>query len=63
MLAVIAKLNGDINALLHEPEVRESLARQGIAPAGGSPEQLGERVKREVALWARVVKEAGIKAD
>jgi len=61
--AVIAKLNGDINALLREPDVRESLARQGIAPAGGSPEQLGERVKKEVALWARVVKEAGIKAD
>lgn len=46
-----------------DPGARESLARQGIAPAGGSPEQLGERVRKEVALWARVVKEAGIKAD
>lgn len=61
--AVIAKLNTDINALLREPDVRESFARQGIAPAGGTPGQLGERVKKEVALWARVVKEAGIKAD
>ena len=36
---------------------------QGVAPAGGSPEQQGEGVKKEVALWAHVVKEAGIKAD
>ena len=61
--AVIAKLNGEINALLREPETREALAVQGITAAGGRPEQLGERVKKEVALWARVVKEAGIKAD
>ncbi len=60
---IIAKLNTDINAVLHEPEVRESFAGQGLATAGGTPEQLGERVKREVALWARVVKDAGIKAD
>jgi len=60
---IIAKLNADINAVLGEADLRASFAGQGITPAGGTPEQLGERVKREVALWARVVKDAGIKAD
>lgn len=60
---IVAKLNADINAVLREADLRESFAGQGIAPASGTPEQLGERVKREVALWARVVKDAGIKAD
>lgn len=62
-VAIIVKLNADINAVLRESDVRESFAGQGITPAGGTPEQLGERVKREVALWRRVVKDAGIKAD
>lgn len=56
-------MSGSMTPVLRDPGVRESLVRQGIAPAGGSPLQLGERVKKEVALWARVVKEAGIKAD
>lgn len=60
---IVAKLNADINAVLREADLRESFAGQGITPAGGTPEQLGERVKREVALWRRVVKGAGIKAD
>ena len=60
---IVAKLNADLNAVLREADLRESFAGQGIAPASGTPEQLGERVKREVALWSRVVKDAGIKAD
>ena len=60
---IVAKLNTDINAVLREADVREPFARQGIAPAGGTSGQLGERVKREIALWRRVVKDAGIKAD
>lgn len=60
---IVAKLNADINAVLREPDLLESFAGQGLAPAGGTPEQLGERIKREVALWTRVVKDAGIKAD
>jgi tripartite-type tricarboxylate transporter receptor subunit TctC len=30
---------------------------------GGSPERFGELVRKELARWSRVVKEAGIKAD
>jgi tripartite-type tricarboxylate transporter receptor subunit TctC len=61
--AVVAKLNGDINALLQDAAVRELLARQGMAPAGGAPERLGALVRTELARWARVVSAAGLKAD
>ena len=60
---VVAKLNADINALLQQPDIREQLAKQGMNPAGGPPERLGELVKSELARWSRVVKAAGIKAD
>jgi len=61
--AVVAKLNADVNALLQQAEVRESLARQDMNAVGGSPERFGDMVRRELERWARVVAAAKIKAD
>ena len=61
--AVVAKLNGAVLSALRAPEVREQMARQGLDPIGSSPAEFAAHLKREVARWARVVKEAGIKAD
>ncbi len=61
--AVISKLNADVNALLKQPEIRELLAKQGLIPAGGTPDRFGDLVKRELARWSRVVATAGIKGD
>jgi len=60
---VVSKVNAELNALLKQPEVRELLAKQGMIPAGGPPERLGELVKQELARWTRVVRSAGIRAD
>lgn len=61
--SVIARWNSDINAILQQADVRDLLAKQGMNPAGGPPERLGELVKQELARWDRVVKAAKIKAD
>ena len=61
--AVVAKINADINALLQLPDVRESLARQGMNVVGGTPERFGGMVKNELTRWARVVSAAKIKPD
>src|SRR6266480_261813 len=61
--AIVARLNGQLNELLKEADVKDVVAKQGLVPGGGTPEQLGARVKRELASWTRVVKAAGIKAD
>jgi tripartite-type tricarboxylate transporter receptor subunit TctC len=58
---VIAKLNSDLNRALKE--VADLVGRQGMTPAGGPPERLGELLGRELARWERVVRAAGIKAD
>ncbi len=52
-----------MNALLKQSEIRDLLAKQGMAPAGGTPERFGDLVKKELARWSRVVATAGIKAD
>ena len=61
--SVVQKLNAELNVLLAQPDVRELLARQGMVPAGGTPERFGELVREELARWSRVVAAAGIRAD
>ena len=61
--AIVARVNREVNELLKEADVKDVIAKQGLVPEGGTPEALGERVKRELAAWTRVVKAAGIKAD
>ncbi|OAI51410.1 hypothetical protein AYO46_08190 [Betaproteobacteria bacterium SCGC AG-212-J23] len=61
--AIVARLNRDLNDLLKEADVRDVLEKQGLVPEGGAPGELGERVKKDLVRWTRVVKAAGIKAD
>jgi tripartite-type tricarboxylate transporter receptor subunit TctC len=61
--AIVAKLNAALDDILHQPDVRELLARQGMTPAGGTPQRLGNYVKEDLARWQRVVKDAGLKVE
>lgn len=59
----IARVNGDLRSIMNDAGVRDLLAKQGLIAAVGSPEQMAELLRRELARWARVVNAAGIKAD
>jgi tripartite-type tricarboxylate transporter receptor subunit TctC len=59
--AIITKVNGDVNRILRDPELLELYRNLGYGPLGGTPETAGEHLKREIARWAKVAKEAGIK--
>jgi tripartite-type tricarboxylate transporter receptor subunit TctC len=61
--AVIARLNHDLNAALAAPEVQAKFKGFGMIPTPTTPEQFGEFLRSESALYARVVKEAGVKAE
>ena len=61
--AVTAKLNAGINESLQAKEVIDSLKRQGLDATGGTPEVFAAHIKSELAKWAKVVKDAGIKVD
>ena len=57
---IIARLNGEANALLQSPEIRDAFAKQGMTPVVDRPERLAELVDKEIARWNRVVARAGI---
>lgn len=59
----VSRLNAVINEALRKPRVREAFARVGAEPAGGTPDAYGDLVKSQVAHWAKVVKDSGIKME
>ena len=60
---VLAKLNDAINKALAAPTLREKYAANGVETVGGSPEQFGAFIKREVEKYERLAKRIGIRAD
>ena len=60
---VVAKLNGEINAILGEPELSQRLVELGGAPLIASPEGFGEMIKAETDKWKKVVEFAGLKVE
>jgi tripartite-type tricarboxylate transporter receptor subunit TctC len=60
---VVARLNQAVNKVLKTDKVREAFAKIGTDPGGGTPEAFGKLVNDEVAHWAKVIKDAGIKID
>ena len=61
--ALINRLNQEIGKILQSAEVRDRLIAQGAEPMTGSPEAFGEFMRAEMARWAPVVKQAGVKLD
>jgi tripartite-type tricarboxylate transporter receptor subunit TctC len=61
--AIIAKVNSDLVRVLGVSEVREKLVALGFEVSPGTPQEFGAKIEREMAKVAKVVKEAGIRAD
>jgi tripartite-type tricarboxylate transporter receptor subunit TctC len=59
----VAKLNTELTRILNTQEMKEFLAKQGTEVRTGTPEALGTFIASEKTRWAKVVKEAGIKAE
>ncbi len=60
---IVAKLNGEIVAILKQPELRDRLAADGADPWGSTSDEFSRHLKSEIAKWARVMKAAGIHAE
>jgi tripartite-type tricarboxylate transporter receptor subunit TctC len=58
---IIAQLNRELNRIMALPDVKERLSRDGVDPAGSTPEALNAIVQREKKVWAKVIRDANIK--
>ncbi len=60
---IIERLNAEIVKVLRTPAVIAQLATNGVEPIGNSPRQFGAIIVADLEKWAKVIKQAGIKAD
>ncbi|MBM3357636.1 MAG: tripartite tricarboxylate transporter substrate binding protein [Betaproteobacteria bacterium] len=61
--AIINRVNADINRVLQQPEIRERFSSLGLAPGSGTAAAFSDFFRQELARWARVSKEAGVKIE
>ena len=57
---IVNKLAAASVKAVQSPDLRERLSQQGFMPVASGPEQFAAFFRREVAKWARVVKEGGL---
>jgi tripartite-type tricarboxylate transporter receptor subunit TctC len=58
---IVSLLNKEVRAIFSEPEVTQELTNRGMGPqVTGSPEQLRDYVKAEIARWSPIVERAGV---
>ncbi len=60
---IIAKISAELNSILQLPDVRDTMAKQGLVPVGGTPERLRDLLTLEIPRWAKVVAAAKIKTE
>ena len=61
--AIITKINRDVVAALQLPEAKTALLAQGAESVPTTPDEFAAFLKKEIAKWGKVIKEAGIKAN
>jgi tripartite-type tricarboxylate transporter receptor subunit TctC len=60
---IVDRWRNAIAKAVEEPDVRQRLETLGFAPVADTPTQFGERLKAEMVKWAKVVRDAKIRAD
>src|SRR5438552_6688512 len=60
---VVDKLNSSTNRAIVSPMFKARFGEIGDEPAGGTPEEFGEVIRKDSAKWAEVVKRSGAKID
>ena len=60
---IVNRLNAEIVKAIKTPDMRERFTQQGADPIGNTPEDFAAVIKRDLAKWAKVVKDANIKLD
>jgi tripartite-type tricarboxylate transporter receptor subunit TctC len=60
---MVSRINTAANQSLTDPEVRDKLARLGIAPNTSTPAQLASMVAADAAKWKKIITERNITGD
>jgi tripartite-type tricarboxylate transporter receptor subunit TctC len=60
---ILARWNLELVKVLNTPDVREQLNKHGLTPMPGTRDELATTIKRESAVWAKVIQDGRITAE
>jgi len=60
---IAAKLNREAIDILNSPEMKETLAQQGLVPDPSTPDALTAQIRSDIGKWRDVIAKAGIKPE
>ncbi|WP_374668693.1 Bug family tripartite tricarboxylate transporter substrate binding protein [Ramlibacter sp.] len=60
---IVQRINTAVNQALQDADVKERLARLGIEPAGGTPQQFAAMTDTDRARWKKIITDRRITAD
>jgi len=60
---IIRRMSEEVGRIIRSDETRARLDAMGTFAAGGTPEEFDAFIAAETAKWAKVIRDAGVKAD
>ncbi len=60
---IVKRMSDEVGRIIKSDETRARLDAMGTFAAGGSPEEFDGFIASETSKWAKVIKDAGVKAD
>jgi len=62
-VAIVNRVQGEMLKAVASADVQQAMSRQRLEPDTGMPRELAARIQRETAMWAQVIRDAGIKGE
>ena len=60
---MLAKRNGALRPIIDSPEVQARFKNVGFEGFSSTPEELGNFIKVQLALWGKMIKDANVQLD
>ena len=60
---IVQKLNREVRDVLASADIKDRLAAEGAEPLSSKPEEFAAVMKADMAKWARIVRQTGIKVE
>jgi tripartite-type tricarboxylate transporter receptor subunit TctC len=60
---ILRRLHREVSKITQLSDMREKFTQLGLETIGGPPEELAIIIKSDIVKWAKVIREAGIKAE
>lgn len=57
---IVDKLSSEVQAVLKLPDIKQRMVALGMEPMSGTPQELDERMRRDIEKWRVVIDKAGI---